>query len=75
MTGSFVTFIINISNLEVLRVVDLYAQASSNHCNFYQEVIPVIQREVSQDSCMLNVGEVSSVCVNIFSFSVIILSF
>jgi hypothetical protein len=74
MTGSFVTFIINISNLEVLRV-DFYAQASSNRCNFYQEVIPVIQREVSQDSCVLIVGEVSFVCVKVFSFSVIILSF
>jgi hypothetical protein len=74
MTGSFVTLIINISNLEVSRV-DLYAQTSCNYCNFYQEVIPVIPRDVSQDSCVLAVGEVSSVFVNNFSFSVIILFF
>ena len=74
MTGSFVTLIINISNLEVLRV-DLYAQASCNRCNFYQEVIPVIQRDISQDSCVLVVGEVSSIFVKKFSFSVIILFF
>jgi hypothetical protein len=62
MTGSLLILIINTSNFEVLRV-DLYARVSCNHCNFYQEVIPVIQRDVSKDSCMLVVGEVSFVFV------------
>jgi hypothetical protein len=74
MTWSFVTLIINISNLEVLRV-DIYAQARYNRCNFYQDVILGIPRDVSQDSCVLVVGEVSSVFVNNFFFSVIILFF
>jgi hypothetical protein len=56
MTGSFVIFVINASNFEVLRV-DLYALARCKRYNSYQD-LPVIQRDVSRDSCMLIVGEV-----------------
>jgi hypothetical protein len=64
MTGSFVIFIINTSNFEVLRV-DLYAQASCKHCNFYQRSTSN-KRDVSQDSRVLAVGEVFSSLLNVY---------
>jgi hypothetical protein len=64
MTGLFVILIINTSNLEVLRV-DLYAQASCKNCNFDQRSASN-KRDVSQDSCVLAVGEVFSSLLNVY---------
>ena len=64
MTGSFVILIINTSNLEVLRV-DLYALASCKLCNSLKTSTSN-KREISQDSCMLTIGDVFSYLLNVY---------
>jgi hypothetical protein len=73
MTGSIVIFSIYTSNFEVLRV-DFYAQASCKHCNFSQRSTSN-KKDISQDSCVLIVGDVFSSSLNGFSIFVIIYVF
>jgi hypothetical protein len=66
MTRSFVIFVINTLNFEVM-MVDLYALAICKHCNIYH-IFASNKRTFSQDSCVLAVGDVFLSQLNCFPY-------